>query len=184
VKRETLISLYRTLADQQHYREYKSENLALLRFDGAPFDGAIGLFTIGMSSRTQPGQSASGAKRKLRTELFMAVREEFFNDAFDLMIAVSKYPFAARTQVHWRHSIPLGNPCRQGGITGLLLTFPPFKANEMTIQERDERVDLLWIIPLVGGEFDYVRSSGVDAFEQRLENAGADILDLERVAVV
>jgi len=76
-----LIGFYRKLTTQRLYQEYNTEGLSLLRFDGSPIEGAIGLFTIGMSSRSQPCESDSSLKRDLKTELFMAIKENCLKEA-------------------------------------------------------------------------------------------------------
>jgi Suppressor of fused protein (SUFU) len=83
-------------------------------------------------------------------------------------------------------SVSVGEPWLPGSTCGyLLVSLPYLLADEMwTLQLPGLEVRFRWMIPITAAERAYANERGLDALEQRFEEAGLEYLDPHRASVV
>lgn len=86
--------------------------------------------------------------------------------------------------ISYYHSIQLCGGVPGTQIQGILTTWPALAEEFMPLEVEGRRVDLLWVLPLMRGEFEFIRQNGAEAFEERLAVAGVEITNLSRAPVV
>lgn len=142
--------------------------------------------TVGMSNRVQSKRAGESCpSNEPRVELLSYCRVADAGTFGKLLLDLSQYTFRDGHFVFWWHSIDLGRPlCDGSTIVGLMLSFPPFSADQVTFNVDGKRRDLVWVVPLCASELEFCRTKGVEAFENILERANIDIADISRPPVL
>lgn len=83
-------------------------------------------------------------------------------------------------------TVSVGEPWLPGSSCGHLLVSSPYLlADELwTLSLPGREVRFRWVIPITAGERAYIREHGLDALEQRFEEAGLEYWDPHRASVV
>lgn len=83
------------------------------------------------------------------------------------------------------HTVPTGQPWIDGStIDHTLISTPyPWDPDLEHCQLPERHIQVLWLMPITESERDFKRTVGLDALEQRFEEAGIDHLDLYRTSV-
>ncbi|HYT09627.1 MAG TPA: suppressor of fused domain protein [Mycobacteriales bacterium] len=83
-------------------------------------------------------------------------------------------------------TVSVGEPWLPGSSCGHLLVSAPYLlADEMwTLQLPGREVHFRWVIPITAAERAYAQARGLDALEQRFEEAGLEYWDPHRASVV
>jgi hypothetical protein len=83
------------------------------------------------------------------------------------------------------HLLPIGEPWVPGSLLdAILISLPyPWGPAFEHCQLRDRHVQILWVLPITSAERTYAREHGVDALEERFEEAHVDYLDTTRKSV-
>ena len=140
--------------------------------------------TVGMSACVQPiASGASCPSREPRTELLAFCHFRYADDVARMLLDLARYPFENTRHVFWWQTIPMGRAITADSqLDGLLLSMPPYAADEVTFHVNGSRIDLLWVVPIAGSERDYCERYGVEALELLLDDPEVDIADLARVS--
>ena len=92
-----------------------------------------------------------------RTELFMYVVEPQ-NWMFKLLGGLALTPFAHKYFVHWEHLCCLDDNIipKETGISNVLFLLPFYEDQRFAdnLYIKDDKVDLLWVVPITGPEFE------------------------------
>lgn len=142
--------------------------------------------TVGMSRRHQvvPEGQACPSKEP-RIELFSYSYPENAEAFARVLLDLSRYAFTGNRCLFWWQTIPLGRELvLNSSLVAVMLTFPPYSADEVTFVVDKRRIDLVWAIPIYESELDYCELNGIDAFEALLESNDVDIADMSRRSVV
>jgi len=145
------------------------------------------LCTLGMSKRVQPRTDGVGCPSAApRTELLAFCEDRDAERLAAFLLDLAAYPFQNNRHLFWWQTLPLGQPLvRSSLLDGVLLSMPPFSADEVTFKDDDNhRIDLIWVIPIASSELSYCRTIGIEAFERRLEEKGVNVADLYRDPII
>ena len=152
-------------------------------FRDRPAPGVTTLATLGLSNTVLPVSS----NRKVRQELLLASYDERPSQNLVKALMHGVETVLAREHALLRGDIvPLGGPITAGSAaTGLYASIPVvFYAGLATLQDSVPATVVVWLIPVLPAEIDFVESSGWSEFEERLEAADPDLLDLTRSSVL
>jgi hypothetical protein len=166
--------------ESRHFETKVLQTISVVSFPGARQEGNIECFSVGMCDLPQFAKTNALRNRIVSTELYCSIHDVYMSQALELMEAISNYPRWTRTHLHWGHSVSLANTILGCAVRGVLLTMPPFRAEMMSVNCGAGRVDLLFVVPLIGNEFGLLRKIGMEKFEERLERAAVDVTDLNR----
>ena len=152
-------------------------------FRDRPAPGVTTLATLGLSNTVLQMSS----NRRARQELLLASYDE--GPSEDLVKALMH---GAETVLAREHAllrgdvVPLGGRITAGSTaTGLYSSIPVvFPAGLATLQDSVPATVVVWLIPLLPAEIDFIESSGWSEFEERLEAADPDLFDLGRSSVI
>ncbi|HCE46434.1 MAG TPA: hypothetical protein DET40_23060 [Lentisphaeria bacterium] len=183
------------MTTQHHLWKILGDNPRLLRQQGnirvylwedEECKGMGVLCTLGMSQRVQPLDKKDHCPSKEpRTELLSYCHLSDANILGELLLDLTEYPFKNQRHLFWWQNLPLGRQLSPGSVLdGLLLSMPPYSADEVTFNNSDGRIDLVWVVPISSSELAYCRLNGIEAFEILLEKTGVDIADVNRAAIV
>jgi hypothetical protein len=87
----------------------------------------------------------------------------------------------------WGHTYPLGEPWVPGStLDHALISLPyPFGPELEKFELRpSEHGHILWVLPITQAEREFKKDKGLDALEQRFDEAGLEYWDVERESVV
>jgi hypothetical protein len=83
------------------------------------------------------------------------------------------------------HRLPVGEPWVEGSeLDTILLSLPyPWGPRLEHCQLPDRHIQVLWVLPITSAESAFARENGVEALEQRFDDAKIDYLDPFRASV-
>lgn len=134
------------------------------------------LITGGMSDKRQnvPGDAPGFVSP--RTEILLYAREPK-DWMFHVLKCLAEMPFTQDTFLHWWHSVPNGMPMtpQRSHLTNFLF-LPPYLEPESldALRIDEEKVDVLWLVPITDSEFDYAVQRGPRELEAKLREKGLD----------
>jgi hypothetical protein len=157
--------------------------LQVVRFADQPFKGASTFSTIGLrESKVLPPKNTY-------------CRQEFIFAAWDSYAAAHVASFLLTFAEYVRGQ---QRPLLRGDVVGPSVpVIPGVAANSVyatspvifpeALAQYDDGASqtvIVWLVPLMGAECLFVKEHGWDRFEDALENANPDLLDLSRLSVV
>jgi hypothetical protein len=153
-------------------------------FRERPFAGSSSFMTLGLSHHVFKQAAGNG----IRLELLIACRNEFVESFNPLSILADVSDRVASTHVAPARGTVIGPAGRfspQFQMEALYCCSPVyFDDGFAEYGGFSEPLVIIWLVPITPEEALYVQESGWDAFEDLLESAEPDLLDLERPSLV
>jgi hypothetical protein len=86
----------------------------------------------------------------------------------------------------WGHTLPIGEPWLRGSACDhLIISTPyPFGAEFEICNFDDGHAHLFWLLPITEAERDFKAEYGIEALEQRFEDAELEYWDVGRASIV
>lgn len=155
----------------------------IVRFAHAPYDGATTFCTIGHSGHI----AEMGDGRMVRQELLFSTTANYPADQVaSFLLTLSTY-LRSRTKALLRGEvIGPSTPIFPGVTVNAVYASMPviFPQGLELYSESTPPTVLVWLIPLLASEAEFVRQQGWDSFEDLLEERNPDLLDLNRLPLV
>ena len=107
-----------------------------------------------------------------------------------LLMTIAAYYHANPNDADFRldvgHTVPIGEPWSPGSACDHLLVSLPYPfGRELEICAWDGgHARLLWLLPITAAERDFRTANGLEALEQRFDDAALQYWDIERASVV
>jgi hypothetical protein len=154
------------------------------------------LCTLGASYRIIPFSRASfGDERGVRYEYIMHAAPSHEQHAAQLLALIAEYPFIHTIEIGPGYILPVGEPVVPGSpMEYLYFTYPYLDDSRLyesdpwgQIERPDLLIQMLWVLPIYRSEAQFIRTNGMEAFEQRLQERHSriyDAYDMLRLPVV
>jgi hypothetical protein len=142
--------------------------------------------TLGASLRIVPNSPRSfGDRRGVRYEYLFHAQPAYETEVCELLALVAEHPHRHGVEVGPGYVLPIGEPVAQGsGMEYLYFTYPylddprMFEGRPQGQIERPELlIQWLWVLPIYLSEFNYIKRTGPDAFEELLQNRHGEVYD-------
>ena len=160
------------------------EGVQGVQFRECPSAGSSSFMILGLSDHVFKQASGQG----IRIEFVIACGNEFVESLNPLSILADVSDRIASTHVAPARGTVLGPAGRfspQFQMEALYCCNPVyFDAGFAEFSGFPEPLVIIWLVPITPEEALYVQESGWDAFEDLLQSADPDLLDLERPALV
>lgn len=152
-------------------------------FRGVPRAGAVTLATLGLSEHVL----ALNDTRQVRQELLLMVRDTHpLDDLRDVLFHI------AHEVMERHHALLRGDVIRLGytltedsAARALYASIPVILPDEFSVLEGSAPATVfVWLVPLLPAEAQLAKELGWNDFEDRLEAADPDLLDLSRASIV
>lgn len=173
---------------------FVSPHFAVLAYQTNPLYTT--LCTLGASYRIIPFSRASfGDERGVRYEYIMHAAQANEHQTAELLALVAEYPFVHNVEIGPGYVMPVGEPVAPGSpMEYLYFTYPYLDDNRLyesnpwgEIERPELLIQVLWVLPIYRSEARFIRTAGMDAFEERLQERHSqiyDAYDLMRLPVV
>jgi hypothetical protein len=152
----------------------------IARFARGPAPGSISFATIGLSHRSMPSP-VSG--RTIRHELVMFVSDSLRDGPLPSILQQVGLDVLAASKPLLRGDVvgPRGPLVPGSAMEALYAAIPVCLPDGFSsCEEAGRSVVFAWLVPISFREASYVAEHGWDAFEDRLEDADPDLMDLLR----
>ena len=119
-----------------------------------------------------------------RTEFFLLA--DHHDDRYvEMVTMVAHYHLTIDHPLHVDRFIAIGQPLAgSGGQNTILVTLPyPYGPKLEWCKTHAGDVRYLWLLPIYESERDFIYSDGLEALEQRFDDVGFDVADLQRAPV-
>ncbi|WP_321784414.1 suppressor of fused domain protein [Paraburkholderia sp. J94] len=158
--------------------------ITIARFADTPYEGASTYSTLGLSRDVAPLSDG----RPCAQELLFAARDEYPAGQIASFLLTFAESLHGRKQALERGDVvgpglPLVSDVRANSVYAAIPVIFPDELATFSNQQR-QKVVVAWLIPLVPNEAEFVRSVGWNKFEDLLEAANPDLLDLNRASIV
>ncbi len=154
-------------------------SLRVVRFAGQPEPGVSAFSTLGLSRHVLSMSDG----RSVRQELLLGALDRFSKEliaSFLLAIAAKVAP-VGKAVLRGEVLGPWRTMAEGADVNSVYATIPVMFADGLpTFPGSNPPTVVVWLIPLIGHEHEWVTSNGWDAFETRLEREGLDFFNLER----
>ncbi len=88
-------------------------------------------------------------------------------------------------RLDWGHTVPIGRPWRGGQLDHFLVATPyAYGPDFETCQWSKGHARLLTLMPISASEREFKAAHGIEALEQKLEDAAVDFIDPTRPSVI
>ncbi|MDR1063952.1 MAG: DUF2185 domain-containing protein [Azoarcus sp.] len=157
----------------------------IIQFKQRPCDGAITYATLGMSQTILPLSD----NKYVRHELLFAAYEHYpSRDIATFLLSFSEFVLS-KDQALWRGDvIGPSTPIIDGIAMNSVYSNIPviFDKNLSTFYESESipPVVLIWVLPILQQEAEFIKLNGWGKFEDILETRNPDLLDLNRSSVI
>lgn len=154
------------------------------------------LCTMGACYGVIPFSRASfGDERGVRYEYILHTAPAVAQESAGLLALIAEHPFERQVEIGPGYILPIGEPVIPGSpMEFLYFTYPYlddgrlYEANPWgQIERGDLLIQTLWVFPIYLAEAEFIRTAGVDAFEQQLQEHHSqmyDAYDFMRLPVV
>jgi len=160
-------------------------NVSVSCWEDHEYPDQVVLSTLGMSSKEQnipTGQKC--ISKHPRTELISYVNPKWIKAMVTLLSNLTEYPFKTNSFIFWWHNLPIGVPIIPSSkLDAVFFSIPPLKADEVTLCIDQQRIDLLWVIPITEKELLFCKKNGSDAFEDLMKEKEMDFSNLLRSSI-
>ncbi|NJP30117.1 suppressor of fused domain protein [Microbispora sp. SCL1-1] len=104
----------------------------------------------------------------------------------EILAMVSHFHADPRYLVHEGRVLNIGRPWLSGShLSSLFVSLPyPFGPRFEYIQNAEDGVRILWLLPITESEARLIATRGIEEFERRMESKAVDILDPKRESIV
>ncbi|WP_322614413.1 suppressor of fused domain protein [Pseudomonas sp. BIC9C] len=160
-----------------------SSPVQVVRFRNQPFDGAVTYVTLGLSNT--PLQMSQG--RKVRQEFVFTAYEKFAAEEIaSFMLSFCDYVLAKDQALLRGDVIGPSAPLITGvAVNSLYASIPVlFDEGFSTYKESSPHTVMVWLVPLLETEAQFVKSNGWSQFEDVLEHMDPDLWELNRAPIV
>ncbi|MEW6529745.1 MAG: suppressor of fused domain protein [Thermodesulfobacteriota bacterium] len=145
------------------------------------------LITGGMSDARQDVPADAPAFVSPRTELIMYVWEPK-NWMLKALMGLADMPFDDRSFLHYWHTASDNMPITEepSFLTGYIFLPPFFEKEDFdTLQLLDEKVDILWVVPITDAELSYAMDKGAEALIDRFAECDLHpVVNEERASII
>lgn len=147
----------------------------VLRYAPGPRTGQWAYVSVGASLLSAPGA------KKLE---FILLTENETPRAIELLAMITHYHHDYGLDMF--HSLPVGQPWLDGAnCDHLLVSLPyPLGPDLEVCCLRDEHVQILWLLPITSAEAAFKKTNGVDALEEKFDEAAIEYWRIDRESVV
>lgn len=144
------------------------------------------LCTLGASYRVIPFSRASfGDERGVRYEYIMHAARAHERQAAELLALIAEYPFVHDVEIGPGYVMPVGEPVAPGSpMEYLYFTYPYLDDGRLyeshpwgEIERSEMLIQVLWVLPIYRSEAQFIRTAGMEAFEERLQERHSQIYD-------
>ena len=154
------------------------------------------LCTLGASYGVIPSSTVSfGDERGVRYEYIMHTPPDAAQPIAGLLALIAEHPFEHQVEIGPGYILPIGEPVIPGSpMEFLYFTYPYlddgrlYEANPWgQIEQAELLIQTLWVFPIYLAEAEFIRTSGVEAFEERLQEHHSqkyDAYDFMRLPIV
>jgi hypothetical protein len=160
-----------------------SESVQVVRCRNQPFDSVVTYLTVGLSNFS----SSMPQGRKIRQELVFTANENFSaRQIASFMLTFSNY-ILARNQALLRRDIigPSEPLISDVAVNSVYASIPVlFDESFSTYTDSSPHTVMVWLIPLLTEEANFVKDRGWSLFEDVLELENPDLMDLNRGSIV
>ncbi len=184
IRRSILLASYLQHWGQPLNRSISMKEGSLLGVEVYEFpaqnDGVHRFATIGVSCQTL--DSGSSANWELLFCLPPGLGGADATSVVDYQLDIMAYSLRAEVDMKVGTLIPVSTLAPNAWTTkALLVDEARGEAEEMYFHSIGrKRVELLWLVPLTGSEYDLVKSKGVDAFDRLEAESHVSLLDVNR----
>jgi hypothetical protein len=158
--------------------------ISVARFHDQPEKGVETFVTLGLSDKVLTMSSG----RLIRQELLVSLHERFpANQVATFLTPIAEYVQASGRALHRGECVGPNTPLIPGvKANGVYFTAPSMFDDHFAVFEASEPPTVLvWTLPIVGAEPEFIRIRGWEAFEDQLEASDvADVWDLNRLSIV
>jgi hypothetical protein len=163
---------------------FVSEHFAVLAYPGNQLYTTYA--TLGASMRVVPNSPRSfGDRRGVRYEYLFHAQPAHEAAVCELLALVAEHPHRHSVEIGPGYVLPIGEPVAQGsGMEYLYFTYPYLDDPRMfegrpqgQIERPDVLMQWLWVLPIYLSEFNYIKRTGPDAFEELLQNRHGEVYD-------
>ncbi len=156
----------------------------IVLFDDPPIEDAHVLSTLGLSgARLRRGDT----EKWIRQELVLVFRAADGAGNFGAILHdLAEEALRRERGYDLREVIGPRGPLREGAtVSAFYVSAPTFLPDTFAVcRDGESAIAIGWLIPITGSEARYARQHGADAFEEQLERAQPDLLDLRRASIV
>jgi hypothetical protein len=160
-----------------------SGSFQVARFRNRPFDGVSTYATLGLSRHTLP----MSKEREVRQEFVFSTYEKFSPDKIaSFMLSFGEYVLE-RHQALLRGDVvgPVEPIIPSVAANAVYASVPViFDQSFSTYEGTLPSTIMVWLVPLVGNEANFIKSNGWGRFEDILEREDPDLWDLNRLPAV
>ena len=120
------------------------------------------------------------------TEVFLLSAEDDSDNATEILAMVAYFHADPRYRLHVGEVIDIGRPWQpDSALDHLLVSLPyPYGPKLEWMGPEGSSTRFLWLLPISRAEAERVRSEGLEAFEQSMDDAGVDTIDPFRSQVL
>jgi hypothetical protein len=156
--------------------------IQVVQFPDQPQKGVVTYATLGLSSTPLPMNQG----RVVRQELLVSVNSSFESKSVASFLLTFAEYVRAQNRALLRGDVvgpsgPLIPGVRASAVYASLPVF--FEDDFATYRESSPPTVLVWLIPLLPEDAEFVNTHGWEAFEDKLESAAVDFWDLNRPPV-
>ncbi|MHC4884757.1 MAG: suppressor of fused domain protein [Planctomycetota bacterium] len=165
-----------------HSTDQKFPHVDIYQFEPTEERPYWTLITGGMSNERMHIPEESFGEIGSRAEICMYVKEPK-GWMFSVLKGLAEMPFDDKTFLHWWHTVPNGMPmtAEKSLLTNYLFLLPYFEQETFdTLEINEDRVDLLWMVPITDAELEYKVANGAEALEKVFEEKGMDLPVIEQ----
>jgi len=160
-----------------------TSSIKVVRFLDVPFDDAVTYVTLGLSSYSL---SLSEARQGRQELLFTAYKHFSSEDITSFMIPFAEYMLSKGQALLRGDAVgPSQTLIPNVQVNGVYSTCPVIFDDEFALFEgTTPPTVLVWLIPLLSDESDFIKKSGWSSFEDMLEEKDPDLWDLNRLSIL
>jgi hypothetical protein len=160
----------------------KATNLQVVLFKNQPTPAISTFSTLGLSNEILD----IGDNKKVRQELIFSVYEKYESEQIvRLLINLAERLIeTGRGLLRGEIIVPDSSFIDGTSIVGIYASIPVFFEESFHLNEEfNPPVVIVWLIPLLREEIDFLRRYGWNSFESELENRDCDFWDINRKAI-
>jgi hypothetical protein len=184
LRRTVLLGLYMRQWGMPQYRKRATDHasgdvLEVYSFPGTP-DAPVHRFaTVGVSA-------GSGQAEEAGKELMMVLPADLAgatdDEVFDYMLDIAAYLLRTRGPVEAPFQVPESPLAPRSWKTRAVLVDEARGESEDLAEVEIGRatVEVLWVVPIHGSEYRFIKEHGIEAFDELAEQAELSVVDVDR----
>lgn len=160
-----------------------SSQIQVVRFNSQPFEGAVTYSTLGMSRTVLPLSDV----KQVRQELLFTAYERFPPEQIaSFLLTFCEYVLSKNRALLRGDVVGPSTPLISGVAVNAVYAALPvvFSDGLATFAGSTPATVLVWLLPILGNEAAFIKSSGWGKFEDLLEARDPDLWDLNRPSLV